>query len=194
MPAKKTFDNTQVIDQIMRLFWQNGYYHTSMDEIVATSGVKKQSLYNALGDKHTLYLKSLQHYHQLMLTATTQTMQQLEQSGASPVDILMALLTQGLTATDQPTGDLINNAVVEFATSDAEVKQLTDQFYADYLTLLASVILKGQASQTIIANQASMPLAQGLLEARIGLQTQLRRGAQPDLAQRQQLWTRLLSV
>lgn len=194
MPAKKTFDNTQVIDQIMRLFWQNGYYHTSMDEIVATSGVKKQSLYNALGDKHTLYLKSLQHYHQLMLTATTQTLQQLEQSGASPVDILMALLTQGLTATDQPTGDLINNAVVEFATSDAEVKQLTDQFYADYLTLLASVILKGQASQTIIANQASMPLAQGLLEARIGLQTQLRRGAQPDLAQRQQLWTRLLSV
>jgi len=194
MPAKKTFDNTQVIDQIMRLFWQNGYYHTSMDEIVSTSGVKKQSLYNALGDKHTLYLKSLQHYHQLMLTATTQTMQQLEQSGASPVDILMALLTQGLTATDQPTGDLINNAVVEFATSDAEVKQLTDQFYADYLTLLASVILKGQASQTIIANQASMALAQGLLEARIGLQTQLRRGAQPDLAQRQQLWTRLLSV
>ena len=194
MPAKKTFDNTQVIDQIMRLFWQNGYYHTSMDEIVATSGVKKQSLYNALGDKHTLYLKSLQHYHQLMLTATTQTMQQLEQSGASPVDILMALLTQGLTATDQPTGDLINNAVVEFATSDAEVKQLTDQFYADYLTLLASVILKGQASQTILANQASMALAQGLLEARIGLQTQLRRGAQPDLAQRQQLWTRLLSV
>lgn len=43
MPAKKTFQDDQVIEKIMHLFWQQGYYHTSMDEIVITSGVKKQS-------------------------------------------------------------------------------------------------------------------------------------------------------
>ena len=54
LPAKKTFQDDQVIEKIMHLFWQQGYYHTSMDEIVTVSGVKKQSLYNAIGDKHTL--------------------------------------------------------------------------------------------------------------------------------------------
>ncbi|MFC6181721.1 TetR/AcrR family transcriptional regulator [Lactiplantibacillus daowaiensis] len=194
MPAKKTFDNTQVIDQIMRLFWQNGYYHTSMDEIVATSGVKKQSLYNALGDKHTIYIKSLQHYHQLMLAATTQAMQALEQAGESPLTILMMLLTQGLTTTDQPAGDLIDNAVAEFATTDTDVKQITDRFYDDYLTLMASVILKGQANQTIVATQSSMGLAQSLLEARIGLQTRLRQGSHPDITQCQQTWAKFLAI
>lgn len=195
MPAKKTFDNDQVLDQIMRQFWQHGYYHTSMDELVTLSGVKKQSLYNAFGDKHTIYLKALQHYHQLMLAATTHAMQDLEQGGATPLAVLMMLFTQGLTTDDsQPVGDLMDNAVAEFATDDPDIKQLTDRYYDDYLTLMASTILKGQANQTIITTQSSMSLAQGLLEARIGLQTRLRQGSHPDIAQRQQSWTTFLGV
>jgi len=122
LPAKKTFNDDQVIDQIMLLFWQNGYYHTSMDEIVTTSGVKKQSLYNALGDKHTLYLKGLQHYHQQTLAACAQTMQQLEQAGESPLTVLMMLYRRGLTDelidSKRPTGDLMANAIAEFGTSE----------------------------------------------------------------------------
>ncbi|BDZ32253.1 cell surface protein [Lactiplantibacillus brownii] len=192
MPAKKTFSDEQVIELIMRLFWQNGYYHTSMDEIVVTSGVKKQSLYNALGDKHTIYLKALQRYHQLTLTACAQAMQSLEQAGETPLTVLMMLYSRDLTRTDQPTGDLMANAVAEFGASDATVKQATNQFYEDYLTLLASVILKGQANQTIINTEASMGLAQSLLEARIGLQTRIRQGQQPNIDQRQHAWRQFL--
>ncbi|WP_407910808.1 TetR/AcrR family transcriptional regulator [Lactiplantibacillus brownii] len=192
LPAKKTFSDEQVIELIMRLFWQNGYYHTSMDEIVVTSGVKKQSLYNALGDKHTIYLKALQRYHQLTLTACAQAMQSLEQAGETPLTVLMMLYSRDLTRTDQPTGDLMANAVAEFGASDATVKQATNQFYEDYLTLLASVILKGQANQTIINTEASMGLAQSLLEARIGLQTRIRQGQQPNIDQRQHAWRQFL--
>jgi len=192
LPAKKTFSDEQVIEKIMLLFWQNGYYHTSMDEIVATSGVKKQSLYNALGDKHTLYLKALHCYHQRALAACTQAMQQLEQAGESPLTVLLMLYSRDLNQPDQPTGDLIANAVAEFGATDTAVKQATDRFYEDYLTLMASVILKGQANGTIITSESSMALAQSLLEARIGLQTRLRQGSQPDLAQRQRAWRTFL--
>jgi len=194
LPAKKTFDNDHVLDQIMQRFWQQGYYHTSMDELVAMSGVKKQSLYNAFGDKHTIYLEALQRYHHLMLATTTQTMQHLEQTGATPLAVLMVLFTQGLTPTqDQPAGDLMANAIAEFATSDPAVTQLITHYYDDYLTLMASTILKGQANQTIIATTTSHTLAQSVLEARIGLQTRLRQGKSIDLDQRQQLWTIFLT-
>jgi len=192
VPAKKTFQDEQVIEKIMHLFWQQGYYHTSMDEIVAASSVKKQSLYNALGDKHTLYLKALSRYHQQVLTDCTQAMQQLEQSGAAPLTILGMLLTQSFTG-EHPTGDLMANSTAEFGTSDPDVQEALTRFYDDYLTLMASVILKGQANQQIIASQSSMFLAQNLLEARIGLQMRIRQGEQPNIEQRQQAWLSFLA-
>lgn len=193
LPAKKTFQDDQVIEKIMHLFWQQGYYHTSMDEIVTVSGVKKQSLYNAIGDKHTLYLRSLQRYHQKTLMRCTQAMQRLEQDGAAPLTILSMLFSRDLTATDQLAGDLMANAVAEFGTTDADVQRATNWFYDDYLTLMAAVILKGQANNQITDEQSSMSLAQSLLEARIGLQTRLRQGSQPDIQQRQQAWLTFLA-
>ena len=193
LPAKKTFQDDQVIEKIMSLFWQQGYYHTSMDEIVATSGVKKQSLYNAIGDKHTLYLRALSRYHQQTLTSCTQAMQQLEQSGADALTVLSMLFSRDLTNTDQPAGDLMANAVAEFGTTDTDVQQAVDWFYNDYLTLMSAVILKGQASQQIINTQSSTALAQALLEARIGLQTRLRQGAHPDIPLREQAWRQFLT-
>ncbi|RRK10256.1 TetR/AcrR family transcriptional regulator [Lactiplantibacillus garii] len=194
MPAKKTFSDEQVVEKIMQLFWQQGYYHTSMDEIVAASGVKKQSLYNALGDKHTLYLKALQRYHQQTLTTCAQNMQQLEQAGESALTVLGMLFSQGLTTEDHPSGDLMANAVAEFGATDTAVQHATTWFYDDYLTLMAAAILKGQASQQITARQSSMTLAQSLLEARIGLQTRLRQGSRPDVEQRKQIWLTFLKA
>ncbi|KZT96177.1 Transcriptional regulator TetR family [Lactiplantibacillus plantarum] len=193
MPAKKTFQDDQVIEKIMHLFWQQGYYHTSMDEIVITSGVKKQSLCNAIGDKHTLYLRALQRYHQQTLMRCTQAMQRLEQDGAAPLAILSMLFSHDLTTSEQPAGDLMANAVAEFGTTDTDVQQAVSWFYDDYLTLMAAVILKGQANEQIINNQSSMTLAQALLEARIGLQTRLRQGSQPDIQAQQQAWMAFLA-
>ncbi|MFB9769013.1 TetR/AcrR family transcriptional regulator [Lactiplantibacillus modestisalitolerans] len=195
LPAKKTFQDDQVLEQIMRLFWQQGYYHTSMDDIVTASGVKKQSLYNALGDKHTLYLKALQRYHQQTLTACAREMQALEQAGKTALEVLAMLFSRGLEPTkNAPIGDLMANASAEFGTSDAAVQQAVNWFYEDYLTLIAAAILKGQASQQLTSQQPSTELAQALLEARIGLQIRLRQGAHPNLAQRQRTWRQFLAV
>ncbi|WP_318764809.1 TetR/AcrR family transcriptional regulator [Lactiplantibacillus carotarum] len=192
MPAKKTFSDDQVVEKIMHLFWERGYYHTSMDEIVTTSGVKKQSLYNALGDKHTLYLKALQRYHQQTLMHCATAMQQLEQAGETPLTVLGMLFSFDLATPDHPAGDLMANAVAEFANTDHDVQQATQAFYDDYRTLMAAAILKGQASQVISAQPTSQVLAQSLLEARIGLQTSLRQGQTIDVAQREQLWLQFL--
>ena len=85
------------------------------------------------------------------------------------------------------------NSTAEFGTSDPDVQEALTRFYDDYLTLMASVILKGQANQQIIASQSSMFLAQNLLEARIGLQMRIRQGEQPNIEQRQQAWLSFLA-
>ena len=43
-------------------FWKAGYAGTSLDDLVAATGMNRPSLYAAFGDKRDLYLKTLDHY------------------------------------------------------------------------------------------------------------------------------------
>lgn len=44
------------------VFWRNGYDGTSLDDLVAATGMNRPSLYAAFGDKRDLYLKTLVRY------------------------------------------------------------------------------------------------------------------------------------
>jgi TetR/AcrR family transcriptional regulator, copper-responsive repressor len=43
-------------------FWRKGYGGTSLDDLVAATGMNRPSLYAAFGDKGDLYLKTLERY------------------------------------------------------------------------------------------------------------------------------------
>jgi TetR/AcrR family transcriptional regulator, copper-responsive repressor len=46
----------------MAVFWDAGYSGTSLDDISAGTGMNRPSLYGAFGDKHALYLHTLERY------------------------------------------------------------------------------------------------------------------------------------
>ena len=48
----------------MELFWEQGYEATGMAQLVDHLGIGRQSLYNAFGNKHALYLQALEAYNQ----------------------------------------------------------------------------------------------------------------------------------
>ena len=45
-------------------FWKAGYAGTSLDDLVAATGMNRPSLYAAFGDKRDLYLKTLEYYRE----------------------------------------------------------------------------------------------------------------------------------
>ncbi len=63
----RAYDPQVALQRATDSFWRNGYSATSLDEICAAVGMNRPSLYAAFGDKHTLYLKALEHYWQLGL-------------------------------------------------------------------------------------------------------------------------------
>ncbi len=69
MARIKTFDPALVIDRAMQLFWRQGYEATSVQELVDALGIGRGSLYDTFGDKHTLFLASLDHYSEMVFTA-----------------------------------------------------------------------------------------------------------------------------
>src|ERR1700754_1169460 len=61
MPRTRSFDETEVVERAMELFWTNGYDATSVPDLTEHLGVVPGSLYRTFGDKHRLYLRAIEH-------------------------------------------------------------------------------------------------------------------------------------
>src|ERR1700742_3446179 len=60
----REFDEDKVLLAAAHAFWQRGYHATSIDDICAATGLLRGSLYGAYGDKHGIFVASLNHYCQ----------------------------------------------------------------------------------------------------------------------------------
>lgn len=62
MARPREFDETEVLDRALEVFWQKGYEGTSVEELVQATGLSRASLYGAFGDKDQLYERVIEHY------------------------------------------------------------------------------------------------------------------------------------
>ncbi len=69
MPREREFDPTAALEQAMYVFWRKGYADTSIDDLVAETGVSRYGLYGTFGGKRRLYLAALDHYRDTLVTA-----------------------------------------------------------------------------------------------------------------------------
>ena len=58
----REFDEDTVLEAAMEAFWSKGYEATSLAELCTCMGLNKGSLYQAFGDKHTLFMRALKAY------------------------------------------------------------------------------------------------------------------------------------
>src|ERR1700730_3468006 len=62
MPRPREFDEVAALEAAIDCFWHRGYAGTSVRDLAASMGISGPSLYNAFGDKHALFVKSLESY------------------------------------------------------------------------------------------------------------------------------------
>ena len=60
----RAYDPDTALARAADVFWRNGYDGTSLDDLVAATGMNRPSLYAAFGDKRDLYLKTLEYYRE----------------------------------------------------------------------------------------------------------------------------------
>jgi TetR/AcrR family transcriptional regulator, transcriptional repressor for nem operon len=118
----KEFDRDQALDLATEVFWKRGYEATSIGDLVDALGIGRQSLYDTFGDKHALYLASLDRYRQRHGSAVAAAL------GADvPLRRSMRMFFEG--AIDQLLGDphgkscMLVAAVAERCPDDPEVAE-----------------------------------------------------------------------
>jgi TetR/AcrR family transcriptional repressor of nem operon len=110
-----------VLELSMREFWERGYRETSVDDLVAVTGVNPGSLYHAFpGGKRGLFLAALARYSRLVVP---EKLGALESASAGLADLRAYFdgLVDDLTTPAGRMGCLMVNSTVELAAEDSEV-------------------------------------------------------------------------
>src|ERR1700733_10081172 len=92
MARPRTFDPNDVLLAARQIFWRKGYQGTSLDDITEETGLTKPSLYAAFGDKASLFLKVLDHYHDQLLTHSERVLSEGSSARAAVEAWLTSLL------------------------------------------------------------------------------------------------------
>src|ERR1700730_8605847 len=60
----RQYDPERALAEAAEGFWKRGYAATSLDDLVAATGMNRPSLYAAFGDKRDIYLETLARYRE----------------------------------------------------------------------------------------------------------------------------------
>jgi len=148
MPKSKQFDETEVLQKAREVFWQKGYNGTSMDELVRATGLSRSSIYDTFGDKHGLFVRSIQLYQQDQRDAIAEFLK----DGSSPkkkIQWFFQKTIKEILEDKQQKGCFIVNVVTELSGIDKKVSALACTEIQRVEDLLFSWVREGQAAGEI---------------------------------------------
>ena len=170
------YDPEQALRDARDAFWDGGYSGTSLDALSDAMGMNRPSLYGAFGDKHALYLFTLERYIELGF----QEMEAALEGDRPLADALLRVYDGALAiyfpASETPRGCfLIGTALVE-SREDAEVRDRLaaglNTFDAAFERRLERARAEGELDETanpaLLAKVASAILHSLALRSRAG--------------------------
>ena len=169
MPRKKEFDVDTVLDRAMEAFWTRGYEATSLNDLLDCMQIQRASLYNAFGDKHTLFLETLRRYDVVLRRAEVARRMQMP----SPRHAILSLFQDAVTATVKHgarNGCFLINTALELSPHDKEVAEIVRVAFTHMeQKFFRKMIEKGRAVGEIAKSVVPAPTARALLSLLIGL-------------------------
>jgi TetR/AcrR family transcriptional repressor of nem operon len=172
MGRPASYDATAVEQAALEQFWAEGYKASSVDLLVAGTGLNKHSLYQAFGGKSGLFARVLERY----IAEYSQTFLSLFDRHRGIAALRKYL--QAVLARSDARGCLVVNAAVELGESDPVCHQLITDYYARLAHCFAEAIATGQQDGDIRPELDPRATASWLVTAMQGLAVNSRLGAQ----------------
>lgn len=158
MARTKDFDENEVLTKAMNIFWSRGYNATSMEDLIGGLSISRSSLYDTYTNKHTLFMKALEHY-QHIASIKVQEIMNGQGSAKEKVKKLIEHATSGIYQDKKRMGCFMVNAEVEVAPHDKKVNNLVCSNDKQMEEIFYQVIQEGKKSGEIKNRQDARALA-----------------------------------
>jgi AcrR family transcriptional regulator len=156
MARPREFDEQAVLAAAQTAFRERGYAGTSLQDLMAATGLGKGSLYAAFGDKRGLYLRVLGDYAQRSVAGVGNALGQ-----PRAMEALRAQLLGGARSSTAGPSCLLASSTAELAAVDADVKQCVETTFRTLEDAFTAAIARAQDEGDI--DRAADPEALGAL-------------------------------
>ncbi len=167
MARPREFDQDTVLNSAMERFWMHGYDGTSVRDIINETGLTGASLYNAFGDKRSLYGKALDRYVEQGIADRIRRCEKLAPREAV-AGFLGEILARSL-GDPEHKGCMLVNTALDVAPHDPGFREIVSAVLVQIETFFRRAIEAGQSDGTITTSQSADDLARHLLGAVMGL-------------------------
>jgi len=182
MARPREFDEAAVLDAAMRCFWQRGYEATSVRELAESMGITGASLYNAFGDKRSLFRKALAHY---VASSFDDRVHRFE-GHLSPLQAIKAFFAEIIERSlgdEDRKGCMLVNSALEVAPHDPEFQEVVAGVLIKIEAFFGRCVSAGQKTREISCVQPADDLARLLLGVLLGIRVLARTRPEAALLQ-----------
>lgn len=168
MARTKGFDEDQVLERAMQVFWRRGYRATSLEDLLAAMGLSKSSFYETFGTKRDLLLTAVERYAAAGMGGLIAPLLAPDASRPAIAATFGNMVRHARSAAGR-RGCLVNNVLGEVAPHDPVVLATTRKHLRRLEALLATVVARGQEKGEITRREPARALARFLANAFAGL-------------------------
>ncbi len=179
MPRPRSFDPGDVLDKAKAVFWAKGYEGSTINDLAEATGLRTGSLYNAFGDKHSLYLKALDRYGEKEVAAAVAWIARQDCRGAEAVAGFLGMIAAQVESGAYKNGCFLCNAATDQAAHDPAIAARVSANMAP----LRQAFLDRLKSDPRTADAAAI-LADFALATYLGMFVMIRGGADGPMVRR----------
>jgi TetR/AcrR family transcriptional repressor of nem operon len=179
MARPREFDEATVLEAAMNRFWAQGFEQTSVRDLAQQMGITGASLYNAFGDKRSLYRQAFVHY--LAQTVRDRVARLDKQPPAQAIRSFFDEIIERSVDDEQRRGCMLVNAALELAPYDPEFEQLVAEEMIFIESFFHRSIAAGQKDGSITQTRSADELAKLLLSVLLGIRVLARTRPQREV-------------
>lgn len=176
MGRAKAFDEIQAVGTAIRLFWEFGYERTTTRDLADAIGITGSSLFNAFGNKQSLFAAVLEHYVE---TSTRKRIRRIERRhcAIAAIEAFFDEIINSSASDARRRGCLLVNSAIEIAPQDRAIKEAVAGYLDEIRQFFVRNIALAQAREDKASSHSVEELADALMSALIGVRCTARLGA-----------------
>lgn len=179
MVRPREFDETIALEAAVACFWNYGYEATSIRDLAEKMGISAPSLYNAYGDKHTLFVQALEHYLDRSMRERIKRLENSLPPKQAVREFIEEIIDRSVSDRERRGCFLINSAL-EVAPHDKKLGALIADRLGELEAFFNRSIRKAQADGTVPRKRTAKDIARLLLGVLLGIRVLAR--VQPERA------------
>jgi TetR/AcrR family transcriptional repressor of nem operon len=166
LPRPREFDEAVALEAAMRRFWADGFAGTSVRDLGEAMGLGQASVYNAFGDKRTLFTQCLDRYLDANMRARIAWVEKSFPPRLAIETFLAEIVERSL---ESRLGCLLANAALEVAPHDLEIAAVVAERMGELEAFFRRSVIAGQRDGSISSGVDPADAARLLLTTVMGL-------------------------